>query len=255
MIDYYDIISGLKELEITQGDVILVHSSYKSFGGVKGGPQEVINALLDIIGKKGTLVMPTFNFSFCDEFNKSGKGYYDVDKTPSKMGILTEIVRKMPGAKRSAIPIYSVTVYGQLVDELSNITDNNVYGKDSIFGKLHRLNAKILIIGLTYNNSLTFVHYVEQQEGCDYRHQKDFVGYIIVNGKKYEDTFTMLVRDLDRNIITNVDPMGEILEEKGAVKINKIGKSIIKVMNTKEVYDIIAKEMKKNPRLLYSIRD
>jgi aminoglycoside 3-N-acetyltransferase len=255
MIGYEDIISGFKELGITEGDVLLVHSSFKSFGGVEGGPQTVIKALLDVIGKKGTLVMPTFNFSFCEEYNKTGKGYFDADKTPSNMGILTELVRKMPGVKRSAIPIYSVAVYGHLVDELSSVSDHNVFGKESIFGKLHRLNAKILIIGLTYNKSFTFVHYVEQQEGCDYRHPKDFTGYIVANGRKHEDTFTMLVRDLDKKVLTSVDPMGEVLEKQGVVKIKKIGQSVVKVMKTKDVYDIIAKKMKNNPRLLYSIGD
>jgi len=63
----------------------------------------------------------------------------------------------------------------------------------------------------------------------------------------------MLVRDLDKKIITNVDPMGEILEKRGAVKIKKIGQSIVKLMKAKEVYDITAAEMKKNPRILYAI--
>ena len=77
----------------------------------------------------------------------------------------------------------------------------------------------------------------------------------MINGRKHEDTFTMLVRDLDKKVLTNVDPMGEILEKQGVVKIKKIGQSVVKVMKTKEVYDIIAKKMKNNPRLLYSIGD
>lgn len=253
MIGFKDIVSGFKELGLEKGDVVLVHSSFKSFGGVKGGPQAVIDALLEVLGEEGTLVMPTFNFSFCEEYNRCGKGYFDVDNTPSKMGILTEFLRKMPGAKRSAIPIYSVAAYGKLANELTSIKDKNVLGKGSIFGKLHELNAKIMIIGLSYNNSWTFVHYIEQMEGCDYRYLKEFSGTIVVGGKKYEDTFTMLVRDLDKKVITAVDPMGEILEKRGVIKIKKIGQSIVKLMKAREVYDITALEMKKNPRLLYTI--
>lgn len=253
MIDFRELVDGLKELGLEKGDVVLVHSSFKSFGGVEGGPQTVIDAILEVLGEEGTLVMPTFTLSFCEQYNREGKGYFDVDNTPSEMGILTEIVRKMLGAKRSVNPIYSVAVYGKLVDELSSVNDKNVFGKGSIFGKLHELNAKIMIIGLSYNNSWTFVHYIEQQEGCDYRYLKDFSGTIVVGSKKYEDTFSMLVRDLDRGVITNVDPMGEILEKMGAVKIKKIGQSIVKLMKAKEVYDITAEEMKKNLRLLYMI--
>lgn len=255
MIGFRELVDGFKELGLEKGDVILVHSSFKSFGGVEGGPQTVIDALLEVVGEEGTLVMPTFTPSFCERYNKEGKGYFDVDNTPSETGILTEIVRKMPGAKRSVNPIYSVAVYGKLTEELSSVNDKSVFGKGSIFGKLHELDAKIMIIGLRYNNSWTFVHHIEQMEGCNYRYFKDFSGTIVVGGKRYDDTFTMLVRDLKKKVITNVDPMGEILEKRGAVKIKKIGQSIVKLMRAKEVYDITAIEMKKNPRVLYSIAE
>ena len=52
--------TGLKS-----GDILLVHSSYKSFGGVEGGPWSVVEALLEVLGAEGTLIMPTFNFDFC----------------------------------------------------------------------------------------------------------------------------------------------------------------------------------------------
>jgi aminoglycoside 3-N-acetyltransferase len=230
----------------------MVHSSYKSLGGVEGGPQTVIDALLDTLTSDGTLVMPTFTLSFCEQYNREGKGYFNLENTPSEMGILTELVRKMPGAKRSINPIYSVAVYGRLKDELSSVNDKSVFGRDSIFGKLHRLNAWIMIIGLNYNRSWTFVHYIEQMEGCDYRYYKDFSGEIVVGGRKYFDTFTMLVRDIERGVITSVDPMGKVLEERGVVNIKKVRRSPVKLFKTKDAYDITATEMKKNPRLLYT---
>lgn len=248
-----DLVKGFKELGLSEGDVVMVHSSFKSFGGVEGGPQTVIDALLEVLGREGTLVMPTFTIAFCDQYNAEGKGYFDLDNTPSEMGILTELVRKMPGAKRSVNPIYSVAVYGKLADDLSSVNDKSVYGKESIFGKLHKLNAWTMIIGLSYNNSWTFVHYIEEMEGCDWRYFKDFSGEIIVGGKKYWDTFSMLVRDLDTN--TAVDPMGEILEKRGVVNITKIGQSTVRLFRTKDIYDITAVEMKRNSRLLYTDKE
>jgi len=247
------LVDSFKELGLNDGDVVLVHSSFKSLGPVEGGPKTVIDALLTVLGKEGTLVVPTFNFSWCEDYNKTGKGYFDVDNTPSKMGILTEFVRKMPGSKRSAVPIYSVAVHGKLADELSSISDRHVFGRDSIFGKLHRLNAWIMIIGLSYNNSFTFVHYVEVMEGCDYRYDKDFSGEIVVGGKKHWDTFTMLVRDLDKGVLTMVDPMGEIFDQRGIVRIKQIGQSTVRLFRTQDAYNITAVEMKRNPRLLYAI--
>lgn len=249
MIDLKDLTQGFKELNLRKGDIVLVHSSFKSFGGVVGGPQTVIDALLNVIGREGTLVMPTFTFAFCDQYNNTGRGYFDVDKTPSEMGILTEIVRKMAGAKRSINPIYSVAIFGRFRDELVKVEDKSIFGEHSIFGKLHRHDAKIMIIGLSYNRSLTFFHYIEQMESCDYRHLKDFSGIIVANGKKFKDTFTMNVRN--NNVVTAVDPMGEMLEKRGLVRIKKIGRSIVKLLRIKEIYEVTAREIKKNPRLLY----
>ena len=85
-------------LGMQRGDTIFVHSSYstlgKAPGGVEGGPQTVIDALLDLLGPQGTLIMPTFNYDFL-------RGSpWDIRTTPSQMGVLTELVRTDPRAKR-----------------------------------------------------------------------------------------------------------------------------------------------------------
>jgi len=253
LINFDDLVKGFKALGIKKGDILLVHSSFKSFGGVEGGPETVINALLHVLGIEGTLLFPTFTFQFCDDFNSNGEGYFDVDQTPSEMGILTEIFRKMPGVKRSINPIYSVAVYGKFADELSSVSDKSVFGKESIFGKLYQKNGKIMIIGLSYDHSWTFSHYIEQKEGVDYRYPKDFSGWIVTGGKSHWDTFTMLVRDIEKGVVTHVEPMGEVLERRGVVKVGKIGESIVKVMKTQDAYKITSQEMKKNPMLMYRI--
>lgn len=253
MLTFHEASIKLRGLGLQNGDIVLVHSSYKSFGVVEGGPQTIIDAILNVIGEEGTLVVPTFTFSFCDQFNSTGKGYFNVNTTPSEMGILTEVVRNMPKSKRSVNPIYSVAVHGKLVNELASVDDKNVFGKDSIFGKLHKLNGKIMINGLGYNDSWTFVHYIEEMEGCNYRYHKNFSGKIIVDNREYEDTFIMRVRDVENGVVTNVDPMGKMLEERGIVSFMQIGQSTVKLFGTQDAYRITASEMKKNPKLLYSI--
>jgi len=49
----------LTELGVTPGMVLLVHSSLSSLGFVSGGPVAVILALEEVLGPKGTLIMPT----------------------------------------------------------------------------------------------------------------------------------------------------------------------------------------------------
>ena len=54
-----DIRIALRELGLKKGDITGVHSSLSSFRYVEGGAHTVIDALLEIIGREGTIVMPT----------------------------------------------------------------------------------------------------------------------------------------------------------------------------------------------------
>lgn len=249
MISLSDLVTGFKELGLERGEVVLVHSSYKSFRGVEGGPQTVVDALLFVLREEGTLIVPNFNFDFCE-----GRPF-DVRYTQSQMGVITELARNHPKSRRVFHPIYSFSIIGQKAEELGCLRYKSSFGRDSIFGKLRDLDGKIMIIGLSYNNSMTFFHHVEEMEGCDYRYFKEFTGLVTdERGQTYEDTFVMLVRDIDKGVVTAVDPMGEVLEREGVVRIRKIGGAAVKLMKANDVYRITVKEMKRNPNLLYQIR-
>jgi len=250
MLTFEKLVEGFRSLGVEEGDTLLVHSSYKSFGEVDGGPQTVIRALEAALGtdKDGTLIMPTFNF----DFNKGAP--WDVRTTPSKMGVLTELVRLDPRAKRVFHPFYSFAILGKHADMLGALKYKSAYERNSVFGKLRDLDGKIMVIGLSYTNSMTFFHHIEQMEGVDYRFLKQFTGEVTdENGETYTDTFEMLVRDIDKGVITEVDPMGALMEQAGIVKIRKIGEADVKLMKANEVYEFTAREMKRDPHLLYYV--
>ena len=55
-----DIEEGLRQIGLGQGDVVEVHSSLSSLGWVEGGAAAVVNALMDVVGEEGTLVMSAY---------------------------------------------------------------------------------------------------------------------------------------------------------------------------------------------------
>jgi len=248
MLTLESLTSGFRELGVQSGDTLLVHSSYKSLGEVDGGPQAVVDALLAALGPDGTLIMPTFNFVF-----NQGKPW-DVRKTRSKMGALTEVVRMDPRAKRVFHPFYSFAILGRHAEMLGSLRYKSAYERNSVFGKLRDLDGKIMVIGLSYNNSMTFFHHIEQMEGVDYRFIKQFTGQVTdENGNTYTDTFEMLVRDIDKGVMTMVDPMGALMEQAGIIQSKRIGEADVKLMKANEVYAFTAREMKRDPHLLYYI--
>ena len=249
MLSFDDLVAGFHELGVEPGDTLLVHSSYKSFGPVEGGPQTVVDALIAALGPQGTLIMPTFNF----DFNKGQP--WDVRSTPSQMGVLTELVRKDPRSKRVFHPIYSFAILGKHADTLGSLRYKSSYERNSVFGKLRDLDAKIMVVGLSYTNSMTFFHHIEQMEGVDYRFLKQFTGEVTDwDGTTRTDTFEMLVRDIDKGVITEVDPMGALMEQAGVIKVGRIGEAAVKLMKANDVYAFTAREMRRDPHLLYYIK-
>jgi len=248
-VNFDELVSNFKKLGVVKGDVLLVHSSYKSFGGVEGGPQTVINALKSILTEDGTLIVPTFNYDFCQ-----GKSY-NVKRTQSKMGIISEIVRADPNSKRTLDPVFSFAILGKHRDYLTNLEIDHSFGENSVFEKLRELDAKIMIIGLAYNESLTFFHHVEETQRCHYRYFKEFRGKIIDYANMERDCkITLFVRDIERGVQNSVNTMGLIMEKENIVKKIIIGKSEIKLMKANDVYKRTVAEMKKNPHILIKIK-
>ena len=248
MLDYKKLVAEFKRIGLEEKDVVFVHSSFKSFGGVEGGPQTVVDALIHILGNEGTLIVPRFNFDF-----STHNMPWDIRTTPSQTGIISEFVRKDPRSFSVFHPIYSFSIIGKHAKELVKHRYKGSYSKDSIFHKLRILDAKILEIDRVYHGS-TMYHYVEEMVGVDYRYLKNFTGTVTdENGKSYEDTFNIHVLDWDRNFRTNVWTMRKILEEKGVMKIDRMGDATVWYMKAEDMYRVTADAIKKNPHILCKI--
>ena len=54
-----EIVQKLREVGLEKGDAVMVHTSLKRMGYVCGGAQTVIEALMEVVGENGTIMMPT----------------------------------------------------------------------------------------------------------------------------------------------------------------------------------------------------
>ena len=95
--DFCKIVEDLNKLGINKGDKVLIHSSYKSLGGVEGGPDTLFDALQEAVGEDGILMFPTFTYAVCNARNP----VFDVKSTRSQSGALSvrhsEGYRELPG--------------------------------------------------------------------------------------------------------------------------------------------------------------
>ena len=101
-----DLLAALRRLGITPGDVLMVHSSFDRFAGFSGKPTDVLRVLQDAVGPTGTLLMPTLPFTGTAVEYVSRGEIFDVRRTPSRVGLLTELFRRSPGVVRSVHPTH-----------------------------------------------------------------------------------------------------------------------------------------------------
>jgi aminoglycoside 3-N-acetyltransferase len=201
MLSHKELLDGFRQTRVKAGETVIVHTSYKSLGGVEGGADTVIDVMRELVGARGTVLFPAFNFQSWTETH-----YFDVLETPSKMGMITELARLRPDAKRTPHPIYSFSVWGARADEFAAAEDVEAYGPNSAFAVFHKSNGTIVSIGLDFNSTFSMHHYIEYNVGCDYRRVKEFSGlYVGYDRTPRIKTYSMFVRN-DDHVKTSSSP-------------------------------------------------
>jgi aminoglycoside 3-N-acetyltransferase len=183
------ITDDLKALGIKQGDVLLVHSSLSRVGFVKGSADTVIDALLDVLGEEGTLVMPAFSFRLGMQDDLESGPPFDVNASPSYMGKITEVFRQRQGVRRSLHPTHSVCALGPKAEHLikGHETSTTPFGANGPFPKLVELHAKILCLGVTiaYMTSFhTFEDWIDDYPIPVYLNKRYSVPVTDANGRE-----------------------------------------------------------------------
>lgn len=121
-----EIESGLRQLGVQSGMMLEVHSSLSSFGHVDGGALTVINALKNVVGTNGVIVMPSFKLSpdlSLDETDKKLGLTQKIkilqnENEKSRMGVVPETFRKTPDVITGE-GMFRVSAWGKDADKHS----------------------------------------------------------------------------------------------------------------------------------------
>jgi aminoglycoside 3-N-acetyltransferase len=112
--------------------------------------------------------------------------------------------------------VYSFAVIGHEAPRFAGLDHTSAYGEDSPFGLLRALDGRIGVLDLIDQDSMTYVHHVEECCGAPWRYTKAFeADYTDAQGQTRRKRYTLYVRDLERGVETWVDPLGERLWAEG----------------------------------------
>jgi aminoglycoside 3-N-acetyltransferase len=211
------LLSSFKEIGIRSSDTVLLHCDANVLAFVQGDdvPRRAnrwFEALFDVLGPEGNLIVPTFTYSF------TAGEIYDPAKSPSGVGALSEHFRFMPGVKRTLDPIFSFAAHGPAAQQLAVLAPATCFGPGSVFEFLEKQNARLVFAGCSFDRA-TFVHYVEQKRTVSYRYFKRFAGRVSMeNGNLVETSVDYFVRDLHRKTCTNLARLKSRLLADGKMK-------------------------------------
>lgn len=149
--DFRKILTG--DLGLAAGDLVYVHSGMDGLNLAFPFYRSLF-LIQEVIGRGGTVLFPAYpNYRISSyEYLQQGN-VFDVRRTPSYTGILTEFARRQRNAVRSLHPTKSVCAIGPAAGELTATHHLSPYPYDtcSPYYKLIEGGGKIIGIGTTTN--------------------------------------------------------------------------------------------------------
>lgn len=238
----------LNNFGIKKGSVVFIHASMNQIK-TEFPFYKIIEIILDVVGKEGTILFPCWqNIIDFDKYIKEGK-VFNVRRTPSELGIISELARRRSDAHRSLSPYNSVVAIGKKALEMvkDHHLDELSCGKKSPFYKLTENDGIILGIGVT-SRYLTFVHCIEDvfphkfplQTRCD-----ESVAMKVITSEKEEITVNVKLphrniahRDIPAYLKKHINP--------NTARDIKIKKTNFFIADAKALFDEMQKLAEKN---------
>jgi aminoglycoside 3-N-acetyltransferase len=247
--------ADLKKMGLQAGDHVIVHSSLSKMGYVEGGAKALADAILNVIGKNGTLMCPCFAHQTFSKYYLDTNPVFDIVHSPSKAGAFTEYIRGLPGAKRSFHPTDSVCAIGPLAEYFTNSHFGQLtpYNQHSPYYKLAEKNGKILNIGVPLNTSCTNLHTLE--DAVDFK-------YPVYHSKIYEvkmkdeqgqlRTMKTKVHDPVFSQKRRPDELMPLFNKEGIVTHGLVGEAAANLIGAKALLDVMIRNYHQRNITMYT---
>jgi aminoglycoside 3-N-acetyltransferase len=172
----------LVALGLGPGQLVMLHVSMKALGFVVGGAMTLLDAVLDVLGPTGTLMMPAHSGDLSDPAGWSAPPVpadwidqvraamppFDPARTPTwGLGVVPELFRTWPDVLRSGHPTVSLAARGPLAAEIVGTHPlDDPHGETSPLARAYDRKVKLLLLGVGWNRA-TLLHLAERRARPD----------------------------------------------------------------------------------------
>ena len=171
-----DIVEILKSNGLENGMIVEVHCTLPSLGYVIGGAQTIVDALMEVVGYQGTILMamqsahnsePTFwkkpmvDCELAPKIRETMPAFHRKESDTTQMGEVAENFRRREGVVLSSHPSCAFAAWGKYAKFLCNHQSLHFcLSEESATARLVELKASVLLLGSGYDKC-TCMHLAE----------------------------------------------------------------------------------------------
>lgn len=159
-----ELLRALRELGVKPGDTVMLHSAFSREHGFRGSAAELIETFIEAVGPEGHLLMVSLPYrNAALDWLESGKRF-DVRKTPSMMGMVSEIFRRRPGVVRSLHPTHPILAFGPQAQRFIAAHPDCLCpcGPGTPFDEVARSDGQAVFMNVPVD-MFTFFHFLEDR--------------------------------------------------------------------------------------------
>lgn len=251
------ILEGLKALGLKRGDIVFMHSNLRALGKIReivtapdGGMKWLIEAFREVLGPEGILAVPTFTETFKPGQPGPAGRVWHPDKTPSRVGQITNYLLSLPDRRRSDHPTHSVAAIGEKAGEFceghSWRDGASTFDRNGPWGYLVDNDGWILWLG-TDMRTQTCCHTVEDWMRLPY--MATCIALVEVDGEVREVEVTQSPAG-HRDFYRKDSKVARAWEATGLMKKGKLCKADVCLMKARDFVDWLWKALLEDPGLL-----
>jgi len=240
-----DVTRACRDLGVKPGDIAMVHSGVVAASAYTGTIPQLVDAFIEAVGPNGGIAMqtmPYFGMRSADYLDSSKP--FDVRRSVSMMGMISEVFRRRPDVGRSLHPTHPTAYWGSrghwLVEK--QLAELAPFGPDSPFGRLLKAKGKVIMFSAGVE-TMTFVCHLEHlfQDTLPVPlYEPDPKTGVVIDYDGHQHRIETLVLSRESSRTRNIARLESVLLRSGSLRSQRIGRTRLLVGDACAMHDAVA---------------